>query len=501
MGTNAHLNPKATDMSETRKEMAGLLLVYHCPIAKTPVFIEDHIDSFREFSQHEVRTINTELGFPDGLERFEFQVLVLSFTLFAWKPFFISQEFREYIQNSRAYKVAFFQDEYRFWPERSEFINGCNIDCVYTNIEPPYFDETYRKLTSAKKLVHYIPGYISTRQIKDGLRFSRQDSEREIDIGYRGRPTYHYMGKGAREKNVIAPKFIEMAVGSGLVMDIEAAEERRIYGEDWLRFLGNCRGVLGVEAGVSIFDLNDEMRPRYEQIMKERPDISFDEISRLLLHEFEDKGVYNRMISPRVFEAASVHACQILFEGRYSGILIPDVHYIPLKKDFSNFDDVMRKFRDPVIRRRLTDNAYRDLIESGRYSYKAFVEEFDRNLSDAGIVSREDLTRMGTEVELLIREQGYRRLIEVAEAGEEKYRDTLRDYVALQYQYMDQHRQFADLMAVHVDLQKSYMGQPRQLVGVMARHMGLWSVHRYRQIREKGGRRLRKIRAMLGMEK
>ncbi len=108
---------------------------------------------------------------------------------------------------------------------------------------------------------------------------------------------------------------------------------------------------------------------------------------------------------------------------------------------------------------------------------------------------------MGTEVELLIREQGYRRLIEVAEAGEEKYRDTLRDYVALQYQYMDQHRQFADLMAVHVDLQKSYMGQPRQLVGVMARHMGLWSVHRYRQIREKGGRRLRKIRAMLGMEK
>ncbi|HAP39070.1 MAG TPA: hypothetical protein DCQ94_04840 [Nitrospira sp.] len=455
-------------MSENRKDIGGLLLIYHCPIAKTPAFIEDHIDSFREFSRHDVRTINTELGFPDGLEEFEFQVLVLSFTLFAWKPFFISQEFREYIQKSRAYKVAFFQDEYRFWPERSEFINGCNIDCVYTNIEPPYFDETYRRFTSAKKVVHYIPGYVSTRQIENGLRSSRPDSEREIDIGYRGRPTYHYMGKGAREKNVIATKFAEFAAGSGLVLDIEAAEERRIYGGDWLRFLGNCRGVLGVEAGVSIFDLNDEMRPRYEKIMAERPDISFDEISRLLLDEYEDKGVYNRMISPRVFEAASVRACQILFEGRYTGILVPDVHYIPLKKDFSNIDDVIRKFRDPGIRKTLSDNAFRDLIESGKYSYKAFVEEFDRKLSDAGIVVSKDPAVVGKDVELLILGHGYRRLFDLVALGEEKYLDTLRPYVALQHQYMAQQQQLADLMAGHIDLQGICMAQQQRLVGFLS---------------------------------
>lgn len=101
--------------------------------------------------------------------------------------------------------VAFFQDEYRLWPERSEFINGCNIDCIYTNIEPPYLDETYHKLTSAKKVVHYILGYVRTRQIEDGLRFSMPHSEREVDIGYRGRPICHCMGKG-RERRMSSPR-------------------------------------------------------------------------------------------------------------------------------------------------------------------------------------------------------------------------------------------------------------------------------------------------------
>jgi len=70
-------------------------------------------------------------------------------------------------------------------------------------------------------------------------------------------------------------------------------------------------------------------------------------------------------MSPRVFEAAAVRSCQILFEGRYSGILEPMVHYIPLKKDFSNFEEVLRRYRDESIRRELTENAHRDLIASG----------------------------------------------------------------------------------------------------------------------------------------
>jgi hypothetical protein len=60
------------------------------------------------------------------------------------------------------------------------------------------------------------------------------------------------------------------------------------------------------------------------------------------------------------------------------------VHYIPLKKDFSNFDDVLCMFRDETVRREVSEKAYRDLIASGRYSYRRFVEGFDEELRQAG---------------------------------------------------------------------------------------------------------------------
>jgi hypothetical protein len=60
-------------------------------------------------------------------------------------------------------------------------------------------------------------------------------------------------------------------------------------------------------------------------------------------------------------------------------------HYIPLKKDFSNFGQVIEQFRDPSVRRELTENAYRDLIASGEHSYERFVARFDATLTEAGL--------------------------------------------------------------------------------------------------------------------
>ena len=64
-----------------------------------------------------------------------------------------------------------------------------------------------------------------------------------------------------------------------------------------------------------------------------------EEAYELLLYQYEDNIPY-RTISPRHFEASALRLCQILLEGKYSGVMRPMVHYIPLKKDFSNFDEV-----------------------------------------------------------------------------------------------------------------------------------------------------------------
>jgi hypothetical protein len=159
-------------------------------------------------------------------------------------------------------------------------------------------------------------------------------------------------------------------------LDIDVSENGRLYGEDWYRFLSRCRAVLGVEAGVSIFDIEDKVRHACEGFSGTQPEASFSDIENRILKEWEN-NIFYRTISPRHFEAAAFRTCQILFEGKYSGILEPMVHYIPLRKDFSNIDFVMDTFLNNTERQRIQDNAYRDLIASGRFSYRRFVEAFE----------------------------------------------------------------------------------------------------------------------------
>jgi len=49
---------------------------------------------------------------------------------------------------------------------------------------------------------------------------------------------------------------------------------------------------------------------------------------------------------------------QLLFEGHYDGYFRPDEHYIAVKKDFSNADEAVRKFRDRSFSEMLVDNAH-----------------------------------------------------------------------------------------------------------------------------------------------
>jgi hypothetical protein len=49
------------------------------------------------------------------------------------------------------------------------------------------------------------------------------------------------------------------------------------------------------------------------------------------------------------------------------------VDYSPLKTDFSNLDQVLETIKKDDKRQEYTDNAYRDVMESGRYTYQGFV--------------------------------------------------------------------------------------------------------------------------------
>ncbi len=70
----------------------------------------------------------------------------------------------------------------------------------------------------------------------------------------------------------------------------------------------------------------------------------------------------------------------VLFEGEYSGVIKPNEHYIPLKDDYSNVEEVFALLDDVTYLNELTERAYRDIVLPEAYSYRRFVAGVDRHI-------------------------------------------------------------------------------------------------------------------------
>jgi hypothetical protein len=89
----------------------------------------------------------------------------------------------------------------------------------------------------------------------------------------------------------------------------------------------------------------------------------------------------------------------------------PMVHYIPLKKDFSNFGEVIEIFKNSALRKEMTENAFKDLIASRLYTYETFVRnDFDEVLLEEGLNPEIDSQGAEKVTELLQEGLYYRQL-------------------------------------------------------------------------------------------
>ncbi len=374
------------------KRAGGVLLIFHRPpllrlIGDASNVIEN-ISAFGRHSRFPVWEVNCAVGFPPHLAEWSFDAIVLHYSLFRSGPggYYLDQGYLDYLAGADGYKIATFQDEHHWCGKRFRFIDDHGIDCVYTMLEQPHADEVYLRQTNASRAVPNLPGYVGPEVIEAGDRFRKPERERSVDVFYRGRPIPTYMGRGAREKYEVGERFLERGAATDLELDIKVLEQERLYGDDWYLRMADAKGVLGTESGVSCFDLEDEVRTDYERLMVELGrEPTIEELERSGPLARWDWKIPYRTISPRHFEAAALGVCQILYPGHYSGAMEPMRHYIPLEKDLSNFDEAVERFRDADLRRELTENARRDLIESGDYSYERLVAGFDSVLTDAGI--------------------------------------------------------------------------------------------------------------------
>jgi predicted MPP superfamily phosphohydrolase len=149
----------------------GILFLYYHPLQSDANTIKEHINSFSNHSKFKIAYINTALGFPRYLKKLQFDIILFHYSLFGL-DICLNEDFYNYLSKQRnSYKICFLQDEHRYWPQRTQFINNLNVDCIYTLIEPSYHNDTYLKYTTVPTLIFNLPGYVSVEMISYAQRY------------------------------------------------------------------------------------------------------------------------------------------------------------------------------------------------------------------------------------------------------------------------------------------------------------------------------------------
>ena len=234
--------------------------------------------------------------------------------------------------------------------------------------------------------------------------------ERSRDIGVRGYKYPPFLGD--EERNTFITALGAACPRHGLAADI--GEDKRLGRDKWAAFLGDCRGTVSTEAGSWYISPNDALMGEISAFLAERRTglvirndsllrriarrlpsgikavlwaaakhgpVKFEVIDDLAVPfaEFEQRfftaaaraPVYGKAITSRHFDAIGTHTCQILLEGRYNDILRPGEHYIPVRRDLSDLDAALCRFKDDGERLRLTRAAHELAMDAHTYAHRA----------------------------------------------------------------------------------------------------------------------------------
>jgi glycosyltransferase involved in cell wall biosynthesis len=350
--------------------------------------VKEHLNSFRRHSEHSytllpvtgalekanVRDVGNSIDFS------VFDCVVLHYSVRISLQFHFAEVFANALEKFRGLKVLFIQDEYDSVECTRQWMDRLAFDLVYTCVplaerEKVYPSSRYPATTFLPTLTGYIPDLANID------RFIIPLAERKLFFVYRGRELSPLYGRLGREKYTIGIEAQRRAKEMKLPVDIASDSASRIYGEEWYRFLGSGRATLGTESGSSVFDFDGTLTTEIEALRTKHPEMPFDEIWELIV-KVHDGYIHMNQVSPKIFEAIRLKTGLVLFEGEYSDVVKPNIHFIPLKKDFSNFADVVAKVMDDDLMQEMTNRAYMDVIVSGKFSYRSFVDEIDRDIRE-----------------------------------------------------------------------------------------------------------------------
>jgi len=361
-----------------------ILIVYCLDASNDRNTQNEHLYSFRHYSEERCYYLNSAYGVPKFITRVAFDLIIFHYTFLAyeirgrahWRA--TAQLCRDLI----GYKIAIPQDEYQNSDRLNDFFLRAGVKAVFTCLPESEWQKVYPRQKSG--LEHYrtvYTGYVDEIAQCKLARLNKRHRERTIDVGYRARQNPYWLGRHGMIKWQLTEKFLKKPVPHKLKLDLSNDPRDVIYGDKWYGFLGNCRVVLGCESGASLHDPDGSIMRSVDRYIAKHPRAPFEEVEKACFPGKEG-NLHLFALSPRHFEACMTRTCQALVEGEYGGILKPGVHYIEIKKDWSNMVDVIKQIEDIGYCENIADNTYRDIVQSGLYTYRRFVKMVVNHAND-----------------------------------------------------------------------------------------------------------------------
>lgn len=347
--------------------------------------MRDHLYSFARFGSGPAAYVNLAVRrhIPRWARESDWDLVVLHTSLlatFRWRPDgapWLRARLAP-VRDMGATVVALPQDDFLRSDLVGEIMEELGVEHVFTPVPPSERPKVYRRMNLERVRFHQgLTGYLDDAEVERIERIAEEvGDDRDIDVGYRAWHAEPWLGRHGRLKVDIAERFRDEAPKHGLNVDISTDGSGVLLGDDWSRFLARSKYTIGVEGGASILDHDGSLRAASYAYLVDHPGASFEEVEAACFPG-RDGELDLKAISPRHLEACASRTCQVLVRGEYDGILEADRHYIPLEPDFSNLDQVLETMRRDDRRAEIVENAHRDVVASGEWTYARLVGDVE----------------------------------------------------------------------------------------------------------------------------
>lgn len=382
-------------MQQSQNSRAKILCVYAASQTYTSTVYE-HLDSFRNYSKHSWYYLDCSQFNKYFVNLEDFDAIFLHYSVrLAFAQ--VSEHGLESLRKFHGFRGLFIQDEYDNTNEVKQLINSIPFNLVFSVVPDASLVKIYPPNEfSRTRFVNNFTGYVPNDLIFK-LGNITPPSKRSLVVAYRGRSLPVRYGRLGQEKKSIGEHVLNYCLMQGVSCDIKWDETSRIYGDDWYKFISSAKSMLGSESGSNVFDWDGNLQMTINNYYAESPNATIQDVIRDIIEPREVHGLMNQ-ISPRIFEMAAAKTVMVLFEGAYSGVLEPNIHFLPLKKDFSNLPQIFSTLADDIKVDAIAERAYEDIIISERYGYRQFVEMVDGEIGK--IIADLNLNLTDTEIAL-----------------------------------------------------------------------------------------------------